>query len=146
MKNLIKFDCNYADEFNVQAFTVLEETEVNKLFELVKLYFEMFPDKELFIGFGTNEVLEFDNYEHFRSRFTITELDDSEVRVFQKHFPQYRPENPVKFGTGSGIFGYDDFWDTILSYYDEATVTEDIFHRLKQLEPDFETWLEEMND
>jgi|LakMenE01Jun11ns_1017448.scaffolds.fasta_scaffold9809416_3 hypothetical protein len=141
MKQLIKFQDNWADEFNVEAFAVKDYQEIEKLFALAKIYFDLFPGQELEIGFGTNETLTFCDYEDYRSRFTVTDLTESEVEVFQKHFPQYLPEILPVFGTGSGVFEFGIFYDHFFNLYDEGNLSDDIIDKLKQIEPvQFETW------
>ena len=145
MKQLIKFEDNWADEFNVEAFAVKDYQEIEKLFALAKIYFDLFPGQELEIGFGTNEELTFRDYEDYRSKFTVTDLTESEVEVFREHFPQYLPEYLPVFGTGSGVFEFDVFCDHFFNLYNEGNLSDDIIDKLKQIEPEFETWFNMTN-
>ena len=87
MHTLVKFNKNWADEFDVQHFfvcvdTTLEQTKQNVLENKV--------GQETW--FGTNENWEEEEIE--LSDFTFHELSDKELTVFKKFFPD------LAFGTG----------------------------------------------
>lgn len=141
MKQLAIFKDCWADEFDVEAFAVLECGELEKLFSLAEIYFELFPNQELEISFGTNEQLTFGDYKSYRNCFKVHNLDEKEVDVFQKYFPQYLPEYPPEFGTGNRVFSIDIFYDGVFNLYDEGKLPESMIERLKQIEPEFESWI-----
>ena len=146
MKQLVIFKDCWADEFDVEAFAVQEHEEVEKLFNLAEIYFELFPDQELEVSFGTNEQLTFEDYKSYRNCFKVHNLDEKEVEVFQKYFPQYLPEYPPEFGTGSGVFSVDIFYDEFFNLYDEGKLPESMIEKLKQIEPEFESWINDYDN
>jgi hypothetical protein len=84
MKQLVKFSDNWADEFNVEAFTVWDLEETQRYFEVAQILFDLFDGEEFEVGFGTNQNLEFSDYKDFRNHFEVINLEDGEARVFQK--------------------------------------------------------------
>lgn len=146
MKQLIKFKSDWADEFTVEAFTVRTLEEVEKLFTLAMIYFEVCPGKELEVGFGTNEDLTFSDYKDFRNCFEVFNLDDNEVKVFQKYFYSYLPENPPEFGTGSGVFDPMIFFEKFFLLYGDGELPEKAFEELNRIEPEFKDWLKSIDD
>jgi hypothetical protein len=141
MKQLVKFESDWADEFTVEAFAVRTLEEVEELFTLAMIYFEVCPGKELEINFGTNEALTFSDYKDFRNRFEVFNLEDNEVEVFQKYFYYYLPENPPEFGTGSGVFDPNVFFEEFFTLYKYGELPEKAIEELKQLVPEFDDWL-----
>ena len=109
MMQLIKFTCDYADEFDVHSFVVMDNKEVEKLFNLATLYFEVFPRKELGYYFGTNEELTFSDYKDFRNSFVVSNLTESESDTFIKLFPYYKSNSRFK-----AMFGYIGIFDKYL--------------------------------
>jgi hypothetical protein len=141
MKQLVKIDACWADEFNVEAFTVWDLEETQRYFEVAQILFDLLDGKEFEVGFGTNESLTFYDYKDFRNCFSVTNLEDSEAQVLQKHFPQYDPQSPPEFGTGSRIFDFNTLYDQIFNFYDEGNLLENVINQLKRIEPEFEKWL-----
>jgi hypothetical protein len=146
MKQLIKFKSDWADEFTVEAFAVRTLEEVEELFTLAVIYFEVCPGKELEVGFGTNEDLTFSDYKDFRNCFEVFNLDDNEVKVFQKYFYYYLPENPTEFGTGSGVFDPMIFFEEFFRLYEDGELPEKAIEELNRIEPEFEVWLKSIDD
>ena len=141
MKQLVKFSDNWADEFNVEAFTVWDLEETQRYFEVAQILFDLFDGEEFEVGFGTNQNLEFSDYKDFRNHFEVINLEDGEARVFQKCFPQYVPENLHEFGTGCGVFDFNVFYEHIFDFYSDGNLPESVINELKRIEPEFESWI-----
>lgn len=78
-KILAKFDNNYADEFDVSGHKVFELTEWEKHLEFVKTI--KFP-KELY--FGTNEFIDFYDYEDYFRSYKVQPISDEEYETLKK--------------------------------------------------------------
>lgn len=139
MKQLVKFSKEWADEFTLEAFTVDDHQEVEKLFAIAEIYFEVFGELEL--GFGTNEYIIFDDYKDYRNSFQVINITDDEAKVFQKYFYYYLPENIPEFGTGAGAFDQNTFYDEFFNPENKDKLQDDVIERLKKIEPEFETWM-----
>jgi hypothetical protein len=136
---LVKFDNDWADEFSLTTFAVIENQEVERLFNLVELYFSFFPGKIIEMYFGTNEFFEFEDYKSFRNSFEIVNLTEQEVEMFRKLFPPYG-ENPVEFGNNflDGVFIVELFLD---HHKFVEKLSEEQQKQLVEIEPEFEEWL-----
>ena len=136
---LVKFDNDWADEFSLTTFAVMEHEEIERLFNLVELYFSFFPGKIIEIYFGTNEYFEFEDYKSFRNSFEIVNLTEQEVEMFRKLFPPYE-ENPVEFGNNflDGVFIVELFID---HHKFVEKLSEKQQKQLVEIEPEFEEWL-----
>ena len=141
MKQLIKFASNYADEFDVEAFTVWDSEKTEQFFAIAEIFFDVYPKSEFEVNFGTNEYLIFETYKKFRNCFEVLNIEDSEAEVFQKYFYYYLPENPPEFGTCSGVFDDNIFFEEFFNLNDEGKLPADVIEKLISLEPEFETWI-----
>jgi hypothetical protein len=140
MKQLVKFEKDWADEFTLEAFTVVNDyKEVEKLFAIAEIYFEVFGELELY--FGTNEYITFDDYKDYRNSFEVSNITDDEANVFQKYFYYYLPENPPEFGTGIEAFDQNTFYDEFFNPENKDKLSDAVIERLKKIEPEFETWM-----
>lgn len=78
---LIKFKCNWADEFDVEGFYAVDketkETMMDSLADAI--------NREVY--FGTNQYLEFTSERHLLRALTVTELTLAEYGVLQQVFP-----------------------------------------------------------
>ena len=141
MKQLIKFASNYADEFDVEAFTVWDSEKTEQFFAIAEVFFDVYPESEFEVNFGTNEYLTFEGYKDFRNCFEVVNIEDSEAEVFQKYFHYYLPENPPVFGTACGVFEDNIFFEQFFNLNDEGKLPADVIEKLIQIEPEFETWI-----
>lgn len=92
MKNyLVKFSCNWADEFDTESFSVFKEEEWKQLQFDIKA--QEYP---VYKGFGTNEGWDFENAEQILSCLTATEITNKEAAIFKKHFSNWM--NRCNFG------------------------------------------------
>lgn len=108
MKQLfIQFSSNYADEFDVEGFTVMPEEQweahklaVTKLFEKKASLPLPEPEKkysrrnneirQVEVYFGTNESMIYENLQSYLDCFSTTELSDSEHELLLKLFKTAR--------------------------------------------------------
>lgn len=128
MKYLIKFKCNYADEFDTSGFITESSLEdFNKSMTFVQKYFELYPGVELEVYFGTNEQLTFEDFESYRECFTITEISDEEHETLLKLFtPSVSYLTECDWGITAGFEAdlqiaddYDDFPQELQDMCDE---------------------------
>lgn len=110
-KILVKFNDNYADEFDVDGFMVISKNQFDKDVELVKKWFADYGDAEFY--FGTNEALSYDDFDDWFNSFSVTEITDDEAQVLTKLFGNSW-SNRVEFGTMNAYeyaleSAYDEF-------------------------------------
>jgi hypothetical protein len=84
---LIEFNCNYADEFDVEGFIVMTESEWANHQEVSKKYFDNHAGAECY--FGTNESCEYSDYDDYMRAFSVTPLTVVEYRVLKKLFNEH---------------------------------------------------------
>ena len=146
MMQLIKFTCDYADEFDVHSFVVMDNEEVEKLFNLATLYFEVFPRKELGYYFGTNEELTFSDYKDFRNSFVVSNLTESESNTFIKLFPHYDKESVMKARFGYiGIFDKYLLVEKMINDYNCKIAPHFLLQEIKRIVPEAFSKEEELN-
>jgi len=112
-KVLIKFNGNYADEFDVSGFVIMEEKDFYDKLKMLEQWpirdedelhsWEKNKDKvfyrPMYIGFGTNESVEFDGLEDFKSQIRVEELTEEEAEFLQKRLIVYQYSNSYSFGS-----------------------------------------------
>ena len=79
---LIRYKGNYADEFNVESFSVETEDEYNEFMNAVKIVGD--NDGYISINVGTNESIEYDDINEYTYDLTITEISESDYETFKK--------------------------------------------------------------
>lgn len=95
---LVKYSDNYADEFNIEGFWVGTPNEWEDIKDVMKK--QNFPVE---IYFGTNECMEYSNYQNWERQFTISKITDEEYKFLVKTFNI----NP-KYFTSYGMFIYNE--------------------------------------
>lgn len=117
-KVLVKFKENYADEFDVYGFKILEKNKWNEKLEFAKDIFDKLDvrnkekqklsqakmtgyryhdTEQIEVYFGTNEQVMFSSYEDYLNAFTVIDIPDSDVEIFKLYFkPSFRDE--IEFG------------------------------------------------
>jgi len=93
---LVKYDCNYADEFDIAGFIVMTQSEWLKHITGVERHFQQWdnehaPDRwgnrqGIEVYFGTNEQIIYEGFESYRRSFEVTELSDSDYETLKKLF------------------------------------------------------------
>ena len=78
---LLKYDDNYADEFDISGFRVYDEPGYDSFKERVKS--AKYPQERYF---GTNEFVEFDSAKDYLKRIDISEISEIEAKVLMKLF------------------------------------------------------------
>lgn len=92
---LVNFKCNYADEFDMCGFMVVDSHIWNNY---VNRLTDADVAKEFY--FGTNEAFNFYDKEDYLRNFTWSEVSESELETLKKFFTGYvfSPLLKVKFG------------------------------------------------
>jgi hypothetical protein len=106
---LIKYDDNWADEFNISGFFVTTSVEWEKYINEVSQ--ASYPQN---VYFGTNEFVEFQTFEDFYNRLTIKPISEEEFIILSNLFAI--GETTEDGGFSYGIFltpgkseDYEDF-------------------------------------
>lgn len=77
----IRFKNNWADEFDVAGFLIMEEKEWEAHVQEVKEKFVVGPRS---VGFGTNEDIEYLNAKDYLNSFTVLALTQAEIRIVER--------------------------------------------------------------
>lgn len=94
----VSFEGNWADEMDIEGHRIFEKEEYDEYLEKVKAKIE--EDGCFTFYVGTNEDIEYDNFEEFKSKFTTKEITEEEIKTLEK-FGLY----------GSGFFPDFDIYD-----------------------------------
>lgn len=79
---LLKIDTCWADEFDVEGFTVSTKEKWDEINEKLK---DNFPcDQEFY--FGTNEFITFDSYEDWKSGIKVIPITEDEAKDIRRLF------------------------------------------------------------
>jgi hypothetical protein len=78
---LVKYEDNYADEFDIQGFRIFTEVELKAFKTLVKT--AKYPQE---VYFGTNESISYDSFTDYMSRLDIEEVTEEEASLLTKLF------------------------------------------------------------
>lgn len=90
MSKVIVFtDANYADEFDVQGFEIIEKDRWDRLLSIAEEYFNSENAEPLELYFGTNEMIYFEDFRDVQDFFNIKEITDEECQVIEKCFGKY---------------------------------------------------------
>lgn len=104
MTILVKFKCDWADEHDVYGFCTFESRDkLEKVFTYMTAYWEEYPNKEVELGFGTNQYLTLDSIEAYKDCLTIIDLTDEEFKTLVKLFPDW--------SDGNATCGYTGWYD-----------------------------------
>ncbi len=79
-KVLVHYKDNYADEFDIFGFRLMDEDEWSRTKKEITL-----SDIEEF-SFGTNEQIEYDSVERFLERFWSKPINAVEAKIIRKTF------------------------------------------------------------
>lgn len=82
-KLLVSFKCDWADEFEMEGFSVVDKEWWEKKVSQINTYFE--TETEYEEGFGTNESFIWTSAEDLLGCFEAVELSDEEAAVFEKY-------------------------------------------------------------
>lgn len=93
MKVLVKFSCDWADEFQCEEFKIVEVDSINDAKQQVLDDLTEWDDE---VYFGTNECFEKDELD-INSDYTFQELTEQQATVLIDLFGQ---GGSVQFGTG----------------------------------------------
>jgi len=87
-KMLIRFEGNWADEMELFGFEIMEEEVWRAHLKRVRKFLEDGGPYEKCVG--SNENIEYTNYDEYVSHFTGSRLTDMESQTIEKFFPPYR--------------------------------------------------------
>ena len=104
---LVKFESNYADEFDIEGFMVMSEADWEEHKKLAARKFENFAKlpKDQYgrtitsygervngieIFFGTNEQMIYETLDCYLRSFSLTEISDAEYATLDKFFKGVR--------------------------------------------------------
>lgn len=85
---LIEFNANYADEFDVEGFIVMSETQWEAHKAYAKKHFEENGHTECY--FGTNESCDYSDYDDYMRAFNVTALSEQGYAVLKELFNEHR--------------------------------------------------------
>lgn len=117
---LVKFYSDYADEFEVYGFAILNRDDYIEWFTLVNYLKE--SDKnycDFDYNFGTNEFITFDNWKEYSDSFTTSIITEEEykflIRVFNSHYGFIPIDLPYErnYELESESDRFDDFVDVV---------------------------------
>lgn len=90
MKLLVKYSDNYADEFDIEGFAILEENQWYDIQKTVRTKVK-FPNEYCF---GSNENIEYESAEDFLQTFTVINITDTLAELISMAF-QLRPYDGI---------------------------------------------------
>lgn len=98
---LVTGKVNYADEFDLEFFAILTDTEWEKIDAAAKKLFKQDPyESGHDFYFGTNEAVTIENYDNWRNRLTVAPLPIAMKNRLVDLF------GDSEFGTGVGYITY----------------------------------------
>lgn len=90
--NLVFYSGNYADEFDVNGFSVMSDTELKEYLDAAKRDFKRGTVEH---NFGTNEFVQWESYDDFKSELAIFPITPKQAKFVLK-----------MFGREYGVFPY----------------------------------------
>lgn len=81
-KVLVKFESNYADEFDVKGFRMFSKKEWNNIVKEIKES-KAFP---MNWSFGSNEEIEYETPNELLKKFEVVVISSDEVKILKKLF------------------------------------------------------------
>lgn len=105
---ILKFEDNYADEFDVEGFVVVKSEFAKKWWELCKSF-----QGEISLGFGSNEYNEYSDGNSFVSNVTSKVITDEEANVLANLFTENSNYCNVIAKYGIASYFYENMIDTM---------------------------------
>jgi hypothetical protein len=81
---LVKYDSNWADEMDIDGFQLFTDKQWEKYQKDFQKRFK--KDKSYTYYVGTNEDIEYGDFDEFMSDFKVSEITDEEAAVLEKLF------------------------------------------------------------
>lgn len=94
-KVLVQFSADWADEFQVSGFEVMEKADWEEILELVKAHGE----ERISYSFGSNQGWEDERAKHFITLYKAQDITDEQAEFLNTAFSGYHAK---------GVF--PDFW------------------------------------
>ena len=83
-KILVKFDCNYADEFDMYGYKIMTTEQWEALKAKAKAFWEENPGYEVESYFGTNEAFTWESYAEWLGAYEVQEVSEADLEVLTK--------------------------------------------------------------
>lgn len=136
MMLLVKFNSDWADEFDVAGFTVMPEEDWKFIQEVLKFRFEVRPNDTVDWCFGTNEWFQWESYIEFKNCFSSEGINDYQAKVLGEFFYGYTN----KYYTSFGGIPFDSYKEQVLEL---ATIHGDGYVEVENNEF---VWKDEKNE
>lgn len=107
-KYIVRYSGNWADEMDLEGFSLMDGEELNKYIETAKKFFATGDTYSFYVG--TNEEVEYESLEDFLNDFTATAICDADHAVFQEHMAGigFFPDGPEYFDEDGEESSNDD--------------------------------------
>lgn len=85
-KYLLKMYEDYCDEFTASGYNLCDE-EDKKKYDYVMQNYNKYEEKDdtFYVGFGTNEDIEYENVKEFLDSIEVEEVSDEDAKIICKH-------------------------------------------------------------
>lgn len=83
---LVTFKANYADEFDVEGFTIFDEAEWIEHLAKVETLFAANNQRQFARYFAINEAIIFKNFDEYKQAFTVKSITHDEEDTIKKLF------------------------------------------------------------
>lgn len=103
----IKYDMDWADEFDLEGFGIMEESEWEEMDRDIRNHFEN-DEGSISSSFGTNEDIELDSVSDWDRALKVSHITEAEAKFLHEKF-SYGDFKTFNFGTGSGAI-LEMFW------------------------------------
>lgn len=84
---LIKFEADYADEFDVSGIMLQTSSWYEQHMKNAQELFNKRSSREVY--FGTNEAVQYEGFDSYKRAFTVTELTHEEYSLFLHRIGPY---------------------------------------------------------
>jgi hypothetical protein len=98
MKQLVKFQADFSDEFYVYGFIVADKLTVNNIFQRARRFWEKNPNQPVVWYCEANDFIEFTNYKEYRECFKTKTISDAEAEVFKLNFNSFEEAYVCHYG------------------------------------------------
>lgn len=93
---LLQYSCNYADEFDVEGFIVMSESDWEEHKAMAAKIFEK-RGRSIEVYFGTNEDVSYYDLEDYMRSFVVKELTEAQFQVLKDLFGIHYDEHTYSF-------------------------------------------------
>lgn len=104
MTVLVKFQADYADEFDVYGFKVFHDSEWEDTLKAIKENAE-FPAE---LGFGSNEYITLETFEDYERCIDVTRIEDEQAAFLAEQFPNSDTYGWGQYLEPETVYGLED--------------------------------------